>query len=566
VVFIALMLTPLLGLSQPREDRKAEKSFQDGMSAYTRLEYATALNFFTEVGARPFNRVTTPALYMMGLCSYRMGDYVQALSKFQHVISSYPSSIYVPDCQYHKGLIMLKSPESQEGGLFLLLNLAEQASNPQLRTDAENAAQKFFFEGASLEFLRNYLTKVRTRYKLAVLEALCYRLHQQGRRPEVLRRMREWTEAGNELSPNLRKLRDRPSTTNPRKEELRIAVMLPFYTDSVAYGISPRAKPALAYIAGMQMAFRDSLYPGLNAIEFQVYDTRGDTARTRQLLGGEVAQFEPDVIIGDYTNGSSALIAKHCAQHNLLHIVPISPISSLANGNPNTFLFSPSFEFQAGAMGQYAADKIRFRKMMIVSDGSEHSRAMADTFRVAMQRAGVEVHTESVRNVYGVDELHNKLKRNRFDGLYMPIFNEQVINYTMTKMFQDSLPLKIIGAYEWQFFEGVDIDLLHHFEVYYPAPFSRQSDTTGYRAFDNLYRTFYRNRTLREASMGYDAIRTLIWAYGTFREPISLSAALHRMRPRKGISQNFYFGEGNINQSVQVMRYTKDSVTLLPKW
>jgi ABC-type branched-subunit amino acid transport system substrate-binding protein len=382
-----------------------------------------------------------------------------------------------------------------------------------------------------------------------------------GRRAEVVKRLGEYEQANGTLTPRLRKLKDRPNTEVARKEELRIAVLLPFHLDSVAFGLPTRGRPAMTFLAGLRLALEhERPFPGFNAVEVDVYDTRGQETRTRQLLDS-LATKMPDVVIGDFVAASSRLIGSWCQQKLVLHIVPLSPVASLVDTLQWSFLASPTLETQAAKMAQLVTEKLRMRKVMVITDGSASSTVMADTFIALLNAAQITTLRERVPNFYNYDAVHQKMRANRCDGLYMPVFNQGVVNYAINRMFEDSLPLRILGVYDWQLMEEVDPDLLAHFTLYYHGAFFRDNDSTRSREFESEYRLNYHNRGTREAVVAYDLVHWLLEAYGTYTQALPLNQVLHKMPPYRGIAQNYWFGTAQTNQSVRVLRYRKDGTS-----
>lgn len=548
-------------------NRRAEREYEEGMAHFSAGRYEKAAKAFDAAGRYDLNQVTEASLYMSGLSQYFQKDFNRALLKFQQVVTNFPRGRYAEDAQYHKGLIMLKKPGSQAGGLFVLKTLANTASTAELKNNARNAVLHYLYKEASLAFLEEYLEQVKAKKEdlQMVREAYAWRLHANRNHDELYPLLTQWQQDG-ELSDRLRKLLPPQPKKPARKEELKIAVCLPYNVLVMPERLQDNSRKALEVMAGIRMALRDKAYPGFDKIEVHFFDTRQSQQYTSDLMRTVVADYAPDVIIGGIYNGPSREMALYADKHQIPHLVPLSPTEKLLTGVEHSFLMTPTLPTQARYTADFVLNRTRMRKIMLVNDGSALSQQMAKAFREALKDSPVDILEQRCANIYGVEQLHKTMRQQRCDGLFMPVFKETVVNFMFTLMYQDSLPVQLIGLQEWQHLTGVEQRYLYHFELLFPSNFHQFKDTAAYRAFERAYIERYRSRPSREVLVGYDVIQAFLHAYGRFREPIQASTALQKAPRFKGLQNDFYFNGEHTNQALQMLRFTKKRLVKAEEW
>jgi len=545
-------INSLASNSGPGTDKQAEEAYAEAVKDFNKGRYEDAIRGFRMVGKRPFNRVTTASLYLSGLSYYHLGDYGSATSKLQYLVRSYPSSIYAVDATYHKGLIMLKTPDREDGGLFVLLNLVEQAKDPELRQLAEDAALNFLYHDATLEFLKNYKDVVRKRYRDHVYEALAYRYDSMKLLTERDRLLKRYREEIGELTPRLRSFVPLVEGT-PRPEVLRIALLLPLKEGQTSH--PSQSREAITFYAGVQLALANRAYPGFDSVTVKVFDTQDNAAYTAEHVLPEVATFAPEVLIGDLFNLTTPTIAKFAADNHHTHIVPISPLGQLVEPYANSYLFSPSLKTQAVAMARYAEEQLQLRRIHVVEDGLPNSILMAKTFAEALEGGFVEVTVHHCGNMWGVEKLHKVFQESSADGVFLPLFKPDVVNFFLTKQFADSLPMVMMGIEKWEDMSAVETEKLHHFGTLFPAGPRVPHDAEADAAFVEAYLNRYASRPNREARVGFDLMQYLLETYGRQADPVPLPETLQEAEVWEGLQQDVYFARTRENQAVQIYTF-----------
>ncbi len=549
----------------PAEDSKTQSLYILGEKHMRAKSYAEAVLAFDEAQRRPFNKLTTSAIYMAGLAAYHAGQYERALEQFQKIIQGFGKSNFIPEATYHKALVMLKQPEKREGGLYVLLNLIEQTRNEVVKEEATKALHYFLFKEAELEFLKAYADRVRQAYKPLVVEALCLQLYKKSLLKELDERIAKY-ESEAPLTSRLQKLKlDRTRFAKPT--EMRIAVMLPFMATRQDSAMSVQTQVCLQLLAGIQLALETDSVQQLKKVQLLILDTEGDTAKIDKQLREQVASYKPDVIIGDFKNRPALKIAAWAERNQTVQIVPLSGAEELIAKKQNVFLANPTGYTAGREMGRAAAEKFSHRRIMIVYDETRASERMADGFTdgvaahdfVFVFRRRISSSPEIA--MHNLDEVSHHLDEVYYHTVFMPLVNEEVVGYGLFAFSRDSIDTRtqVFGMDAWRSYRGLDRESLQRYAAVVNDSYYQENDLRKAGWFERAYLTKYQAHPTIYAAQGYDIGRWMVQAYSRYgaanKQDSRPGDFLHRMPPFRGVNQDYYFGKANDNQRVRMIQY-----------
>lgn len=563
-----------LGLAQPnlKEDKKAVELYLEGERLFKATNYTRAQEKFQEIAARKFNLHTTPALYMTGMCVFYQGQYETALDKFQELITAYPQSIYVEEANYHKGLILLQKTEQAKGGLFLLMNLAEDARNASLKQDAELAVNNYLFYDAPLYFLKEYLEMVRPAFYDKTLTAICYRLYKDKNTTELNKYIEVYKKAHEgKLSSELSKIAAPVKTTvapSAKDKTLRVALMLSFFGNQ---GDSTRQSEwAIQLLEGVRYAAEMNEYAFLNEVDLKVVDTQKRPDLTETLLRDAIAPFKPDVIIGDIFNGPSKTIAKYAEQHKILQIVPLSPAADIVLDKKYVYLANPSIETQVKGVANYARERLLLKRFLVLDDKSKVSEMLTPDFVKAVRDAKLNVSAYSlppnIRQAEQIEALVELIKKQKIQAIYFPTNNQSLVSFILTELSKQELTLQALGTPDWSRFRDIPKKLLSEFNTIFPDNYYPQNDSTHFEEFSKAYYEKYEDTPSLQACQGYDIMRFILYNYSRMGPGVSMLDVMEKSVPFRGLNQNYYFAKANDNQSVQLLQYKNERLIKIRLW
>ena len=565
---ITLCFQPVLQAQDLAKDRKSERYFDEGQAYFNNENYLLAAREFDEIGDRKFNRLTTPSLLLAGIAYLKANDIVNAEMRFNELLSSYPASIYRDDAMYHRGLVLLRDVQHRIEGLDVLLDVYENTNDPDLRQYAEDRIKSFLYNEADLYFLRHYYRRVRSNYRLPVLEALCYKLDKSGKREEALRFVKAFKAAGGEGSNKLDKLLGATFKEPARKQSLKIAVLVPMMVPNIPVDpdetmkLKRPTKLGLEFVNGMKLALESRTFPGFDAIDVRLFNTKKSDDITSELIANELPSYEPDLILGPIFNGPSKLIVEYANRVGVPHFVPFSPKFSLVDNTEQSFLATSGIQTQMQYLAKFVTDTIHARSVTVVTDGSSVAKYLSSAFKTALKQGKqpITIRDAFLPDVYKVDDFHARLKSSPTDVVYMPMVKPDVANYFLTKMFTDSIGTQIIGLQDWPKFSRLETELMSNFKVMWPAAQQEGNDSTKFERFYKDYLRVYDAFPSQAAMRGYDLVTFVLDNYGQYAKPITIAEAIRKASRWRGILQDYHYDEHQDNQAMQMLQMIDNRV------
>lgn len=570
--FLAFWLVAFSAQAQLREDRKAEQLWIRGKSLFENGEYGLALAQFEDVLERRFNLLTTPALYMSGLCFYHLDDPQRGVERFQKLLNDYPLSMYAEEASYHKALLMLRLPEGRLGGLYLLTQLIQQANAPGLMKDARNAYLNYLHNEADADFLIEYYEVIRPRpeFRFLVHEALCYRLYKEGRHELLTHMLDEYRKERGNLNDRLTRLVVK-APEGVKVRQVRVALLMPFNTQSEAQLLPQLSLWSQELLGGMRLALeelRDSL--GAN-IDLKVLDTRENADRTKELVQKELEAFKPDLIVGDLLNGPSKTISEYAEKNKTIQVIPLSPVEELIKGKKYVYLANPSMPLQIRSLARYGIQQLKSTRFLVIGDGTGLSNRQVKEFTAVLKDSGFSYLEHSLSENYDLEYRRlrgviSQMKSQSIETVFIASDNESMVAFLLKQFEADNIVVRVLGSSDWHRFEVIERRLLVLYDATFACTYYAQNDPEAFSAFAEKYRQQYRHAPGMPASLGYDICRFFLG--GRFRQPdgSQWKEAIRKAKPWRGLNQNYYYAGGQDNQSVQFLQYRESGLEKVKMW
>ncbi|MEL7341689.1 MAG: outer membrane protein assembly factor BamD, partial [Bacteroidota bacterium] len=270
--------------------------------------YKLAWNAFESAVDRPFHQGTTAAIYLSGLAALEGKQESLALKRFEEIIKEYPLSIYVEEALYHRGLIYLQadSRNLQQTGMLELLELAENARDPQMKRDAMDAVKAYTFENLSLYQLENLYDQAQLSQKPLFLVPLLYRMLEDGQKEDAESYYGDYLWMGGNEIPYVDRLLSE-EVVRPvfaERSVMKLALVLPaFYEQMNPFEIDSlpeipgKSKVALEFYEGFETALEEYQRQGQKKIFVRVLDSQRDSLATEEVVDN-LYDFKPDLVIG----------------------------------------------------------------------------------------------------------------------------------------------------------------------------------------------------------------------------------------------------------------------------
>lgn len=566
VAMVVLVASTTNMWAQSGSDERAQELVSLAKKYYNTKNYLDAATTYDLATQRPSNELSSFCMYMTGVAYYKAGDEIKAGNALSRFITKYPESKYCDDARYHRGLIWLESDHvtDREKGLDEMFKLLGRTKDQQLKDLTTQSIKHFICEVYDVPMLEVYAKFVERDYLPWIVEAICLQHDRRGDGYQVLAKLQPYQAAGGVMTPILSGLQKKYGSGKINaSDRLRIAVMLSFNLQlaDTARALPAKSEKAVEMLEGMMLAL-DSLGSRINKqVQVTVLDTRGDTTLLPKLLDS-LQRFDPDVIIGDIKTGLVTGISEWAEQHKVVHLIPRNPLTELVANKRFTFLVHPSLNVHGAQMARYMVDKEGKHKFMLFNDRSYYTDRFARGFKDALANdANVTVVEKIMPARYG--ELQPKLsaelhamKGMGYDAIYAPLSSEESAGLLMAKLNYDNIKVEVSGGPDWETFSVIDQELKASYSLKYSSFYYESNDSI---AFEGLYHKClqtYAYRPSMSTVQGYDIMMWLLTVSKEMNGSNGLADVIRKAGNYHGIHQDFYFGDQQDNQRINILQYT----------
>ena len=568
-------------------DTRAETLIDEGKRLMQAGKYADALDAFEMARDREFHRATTASLYLAGLAAYKAGYDDVALQRFEILARLYPRSRYLEEAQYHEGLIGLRNwrLEARFEGLDALIRLMDEGMSPRLREDALAQARLTLFQDLKLQEVQTYYSRPETRHPELVLEALAYRLAQEGRGADAKELWRAYQARGGKATPFLEQLfkeagQPAPKPTRFEPDIIRIALVLPVFAQQAAYSsydeIPAGSLRGLEFYEGFRMAVAEQeALPGQKDVYLHVFDSKRDTNVVRGLFP-VLDSIQPQLIVGDIYNAESRVLSDWARAHQVPQVVPISPSEELIEGEQYVFLAHPSAETHGRRMAEYAWYQLALQHVCVFSDRSAGTEPLAQGFIQAFHDLGGTLDTFYLSSNYGdaaIDQIPDLVddvpSRRPNTGVYIPLMsNEESAGLIVNLLKQRGKEVVVMGSPHFRSrYNTIDRDTKESFGLLFSTSHMVDAEEPVYQLLYQQYLEKYGLPPSDNVIQGYDLGRYLLHMLNGYDPAIGASLDTYlRVAPAyEGLHLNYRFRSQQSNQQVNIGQYTPEGIIQVEK-
>jgi tetratricopeptide (TPR) repeat protein len=523
--------------------------------------YAQAVRMFEDALSRPYNQSTTAATYLSGLNYYYMGDMLNAKVYFNQIISDYPLSKYTDESKYHLALIKIgeKDENLQAEGLLSLINLSDNAIDGMLAMECKKAYKHYVFEQTPSTVSKKVFDKTPEKYKLEILEGLCYKMVQENKKAEAKVIRDEYVKKGGKSNEFLTVLladkKQVPKATE--RDIVKIAIMLPLFVDNVMVdtlkSVPNRSQVALEIYEGFQKAVEEYAPRSKKKIYVKVFDTqRNSDIVSKQLQ--DMEDLYPDVVIGEIYNRQSRLISDWVEQKKIPQLIPISPTSSLVQGKQNVFLMRPSAAVHGRKMAEYAYGK-GIRSMAIWDDKKASTKEIIDAFESTFKGLGGTTEVIPLDSIYirCAGQISYWCDRIKTQGMYVPIADPQ----TVTDIFACAYT-KNVKMFAHPEIENIAVETEQKSKLSttFTSSFYTAENSTEYGNFFRDFQTKYNIPPSDNNVRGYDMGMYILQLLDELPKGTNLSDYIRNHESFNALHLDYQFQKFQENQSIHIMQYS----------
>lgn len=562
-------------------DQEAERMIEQGKQLMRAERYADAMDVFAGAADRTWHRGTTLAIYMTGLAAHYANYDDVARSRFKDLIEDYPRSRYVDDAQYHLALGRMnnRSMRDQMGGALEMLTLIESTGNERLQQDGIKQLREFFFQAENLgatEF-RNLYTTAEPPVNTYVMEAWLYRQARQGEWEQAQQQYETYLKEGGEKSDFLEKLFEQIAEEEVEVSFepgiLRLAISMPFFWDDQAaiynQELPRRGVTSLEFYEGFRLAVEEYSDSTGKKVFLRMFDSKRDTTQVNASLQ-KMETYRPTLIVGDYYNQQSKVIAEWADTNRVPQIIPYSPSSELVEGRSYTFLAHPAVTTHGARMAEYAWYNQGLTRVAVFTDGSNSTEDLMAGFARTFLDLGGIIDTMRISANYemAIDQIPDQVKKIVDDGtgvgVYIPLMgNEEAAGLIINLLRQRNKQLVIMGSPHFRTrYNTLSRDIKEYYQILFTT--SHLHDP-GQDTYMQLYREYLKRFNFPPSDnviQGYDLGRYVLSVLSDYDPSmgVSLDNFFRIAKPFDGLHIDYRFDSQQSNQDVNIGQYTSEGI------
>jgi len=358
-----------------------------------------------------------------------------------------------------------------------------------------------------------------------------------------------------------------PCTPAP-KPTYKIGIMLPFYAnllnDSIQV-VPARSKQFIEFYQGALLAINDLKAKGLNA-EIYVFDTQNNIEKTKSICKSQ--QFKTlDLIIGPIFGKNIELVAQEAKMYKIPVVSPLSTEENFLEGNPYSFMVSPSQKTLEEALVNYVSS-IRLRNLVIIYDGLSQDSAYIPSLK---RKLFSKYDPNDIHSLRYTEFAYFKGQETKLLDIFTSSDTTLVLVPSNDEAFVSDLigrlnslskdrVLIVVGQPRWAKFENIKLEFFHNLNTRIFSISNQDFTNKNVVNFIKQYRTYFLTEPTQRAYEGYDITKYFSEALFTYGK--DFRCCLKSFNPEL-LQMKFNFksdnaNHGQINQHLFLVEYTPD--------
>jgi|GEM_PF-1995101 len=320
-----------------------------------------------------------------------------------------------------------------------------------------------------------------------------------------------------------------------------VAILLPFKSfdpvnTSANDTMLQKTKEIIEFYEGMVIALEQLRGIGMN-MNVYVFDTENSELKTQALVS-QLYAYPLDLIIGPVYNKNLKLVAEYAKNTGTYMISPLSPSTSITEGNPFFVMANPSIETHCRRIFDFILLNYSTENLMTIGRSTPKEAALADA--IENYAMGTGVANINKVTVAGEVELEAYLRPFVNNVVVVPSFNEIFVTETIRRLniLSQKYDITLFGMPNWLEMQSVDIDALQNLNFHLTNEFWVTKESDDHNGFSQLYSDRFHGKPTEQAQKGFDLLIYLGRMIGSNGSSLSYGFT---NPPHDGIYNNYSF-------------------------
>jgi branched-chain amino acid transport system substrate-binding protein len=357
----------------------------------------------------------------------------------------------------------------------------------------------------------------------------------------------------------------------------KIGVLLPFSLD-IFDGLE---QPSLGEKMMLGILQAVAAYHRLavgNRIDLLIYPCMSDDSLALRTMLTELLERESvHLILGPAYSRQAVLVSQFCAEKGVPMLTPTATDERITRHIPTSFQLNPTYTVRGKVIANFLIESLGAQTFGVLAQDSTYGKLMAEGFREAVLAAGGEMKFYGIlpTQLRGISQALAPLKLKAhpqkgfpetvIDAVYIPMSNFESIAIAVEQLKFYNIKTRIIGSGDWH-----DPLLLHQYRsigdsVIYAIDSHISPDAPETKRVSDAFAAIWGISPDLQFWFGYDAmdfiVATVIEKGITDRADIV--RAIRNAPPYHGHRSEIFFGGGNINLKMHIMKFQNGKLTKL---
>lgn len=374
---------------------------------------------------------------------------------------------------------------------------------------------------------------------------------------------------GESAMPTNSELFERINSDTKRKNQLKVAVMLPFMLNGGNQGEQMRM---VEYYQGVLMAINELKKNG-TSFDIHTYDTQNNATTVRQILARSEMK-DMDLIIGPGHATHIPAISAFSEQNKIRLVVPFTSKCDEVFGNPYLYQVNTPQSYLYSEVYEHFLRKFRGNNIIFVDagDGETDKREFIGGFKQELKDQHIpfrEINANSKKSI-------EQALQSGTENILIPTSGSNIALIKLLPYLKalklsweaeetpDKYSLHLFGYPEWQTYTTDHLDDFYTFDTYFYTSFYANNLSVSVVNFQKEFRQWYHKEILntypKYAILGYETAHYLLKGLSLYGNKLEQHLNNIQVTP---IQTSFRFERvsnwgGFINKKVFFIHFTKD--------
>lgn len=302
-----------------------------------------------------------------------------------------------------------------------------------------------------------------------------------------------------------------------------------------------------------------------------------DSLTLHTMLTDLIEHDSVNMILGPVYSRQAIYVSRICAEKGVPMLTPTATDEEITRDIPTSFQLNPTYAVRGKAIAEFLLQSLGAKTFGVLAQDSTYGKLMAEGFRDAVLAAGGEIKFYGIlpTKLRGIAEALAPLKlkadpkkgfpETAIDAVYIPMSNFEAIAIAVEQLKFYNIKTRIIGSGDWH-----DPLLLSQYRaigdsVIYAIDSNILPDAPETKRVTDAFKAQWGISPSLQFWFGYDAMDFIIAT--TLEKGITARAdiarAIRSAPPYRAHRSEIFFGGGNVNLRMNVMKFQKGTITQL---